>query len=367
VLDTLPPPAESRPSVPAPIQPAPPTGVVVSLDARDPFSLVAHWDAEPASLDRFFGSRLGDTLRLRVYAHYLGGVLMADQIVTSSAQHRLVPVLYTDTLYFAELGWVDSEGNWCGLATSAPRRTPPDTHANGWTERRARYQSSLESSTADAFGSTTKTKNEDPSPGQTSNPQPLKSTNLPPAVADDLLDESIALALTALVWEPTPVIFSPGNSAEVTQWVAHVISLPRGVTGELPPSPTSAELPGPIAVPTGVENPPSSPSIPLPLPPPPSSFWFKVNAELILYGSTEPDATVTVAGRPVQLRDDGSFSFRFSLPDGQFELPAVAVKADRSDGGTARLSFSRATELTGEVGIHPQDPSLSPPVAEAIH
>jgi len=46
-----------------------------------------------------------------------------------------------------------------------------------------------------------------------------------------------------------------------------------------------------------------------------------VNAELIIYGATEPDAQVTIGGRANQAAPDGSFSFRFSLPDGDYELP----------------------------------------------
>ena len=49
----------------------------------------------------------------------------------------------------------------------------------------------------------------------------------------------------------------------------------------------------------------------------PKNFWFNVNAELIIYGATEPDAKVTLGGHEIKLRSDGSFSYRFSLPDGK--------------------------------------------------
>jgi hypothetical protein len=98
----------------------------------------------------------------------------------------------------------------------------------------------------------------------------------------------------------------------------------------------------------------------------PRGFWFNINAELIIYGATEPDARVTLAGRPIRLRPDGTFSFRFALPDGQYELPAVAVSADGTDGRKADLAFSRSTDYTGEVGAHPQDPQLRPPDASSV-
>src|SRR6185436_14436777 len=95
-------------------------------------------------------------------------------------------------------------------------------------------------------------------------------------------------------------------------------------------------------------------------------FWFKINAELIIYGSTEPDAHVLIGGRPIRLRADGSFSYRFALPDGAYELPVIAIANDGHDGRAAELRFSRATRYSGEVGAHPQDTALKPPAAENL-
>ncbi len=60
-------------------------------------------------------------------------------------------------------------------------------------------------------------------------------------------------------------------------------------------------------------------------------FWLVVNTELIVYGATEPDAKVTVAGKPVQLREDGTFTLRFALPDGRQEIPVEGVSCDGVD------------------------------------
>lgn len=92
-------------------------------------------------------------------------------------------------------------------------------------------------------------------------------------------------------------------------------------------------------------------------------FWFRVNAELIIYGSTEPDARVTIGGRPIRLREDGTFSYRFALPDGSYELPAVAISRDGDDARMADLRFARATNYLGAVEMHPQDPALKTPAA----
>lgn len=57
-------------------------------------------------------------------------------------------------------------------------------------------------------------------------------------------------------------------------------------------------------------------------------FWLVVNTDLIVYGATEPDATVMIQGNPVKLRKDGSFSMRFTLSDGTISIPVKAVNAD---------------------------------------
>jgi len=95
-------------------------------------------------------------------------------------------------------------------------------------------------------------------------------------------------------------------------------------------------------------------------------FWFNVNAELVIYGATEPDAKVTLGGQAIKLRSDGTFSFRFALPDGKYDLPAVAISADGTDGRAAELKFSRETEFLGEVGATPQDAALKPPLPENL-
>jgi hypothetical protein len=73
-------------------------------------------------------------------------------------------------------------------------------------------------------------------------------------------------------------------------------------------------------------------------------FFFNLDAELIVYGSTEPTAKVMIQGEPVQLRSDGTFTMRFSLPDGRQILPAVAYSADGVEERTIVLAVERNTK-----------------------
>jgi len=74
-------------------------------------------------------------------------------------------------------------------------------------------------------------------------------------------------------------------------------------------------------------------------------FWFMVNTELIVYGATQPDATVTIQGKPVALRPDGTFQVRFALPDGKQVIPVTARSADGVEERTITPAVTRTTRV----------------------
>jgi uncharacterized protein len=76
----------------------------------------------------------------------------------------------------------------------------------------------------------------------------------------------------------------------------------------------------------------------------PKGFWLKADTEIIVYGSTESDATLTVQGQKVTLRPDGSFSLRFYLPDGEQSYPIEAVSKDGSMSKKITFEVKRGTE-----------------------
>ena len=141
-----------------------------------------------------------------------------------------------------------------------------------------------------------------------------------------------------------------GNSAEIPELVGHL--------GEPGIAPAQFPLPAPLGGEAESGSSPMSAAEP-----PLSGFRFNINAELVIYGATEPGASVTIGGRPIPLRPDGSFSFRCSLPDGDHTVTVSAVSA-QGDSRQAELNFSRQTVFCGDVSVAPPDQTLEPPAAQ---
>ncbi|MEG4457256.1 DUF4912 domain-containing protein [Microcoleus sp. N9_A1] len=75
----------------------------------------------------------------------------------------------------------------------------------------------------------------------------------------------------------------------------------------------------------------------------PRQFWLVADAELIVYGATEPDATVYVGGQPIKLNADGTFRFQMSFQDGLIDYPIFAVAADGEQNRAIHMKFERET------------------------
>lgn len=82
---------------------------------------------------------------------------------------------------------------------------------------------------------------------------------------------------------------------------------------------------------------------------------FEVDAELIVYGSTTPGASVTLAGEPVRLRPDGTFTVRMDLPDRRQVLPVVACSRDGLRQRTTVVAVERNTKVMEPVSRNQMD------------
>ena len=93
-------------------------------------------------------------------------------------------------------------------------------------------------------------------------------------------------------------------------------------------------------------------------------FFMHVNAEVIFYGGTHPDAKVRIDGREIKLSPDGSFRYHFRFPDGDYQIPIVAQSPDGVEERSATLGFKRATSRKGAVGHTSQPATLKKPVGK---
>jgi hypothetical protein len=339
------------------------------LAARDPHWLYAAWDLNQEQLGRYNAQSADRHLVLRVYVDAVAGAPHNEIHLQPDSRDWFVHVGCGGTKYVAVLGLYDAGGDWVAITTSSATFTPPDTLSEDTTAQFATIPAEI---SFDHLLSVVQAAVQENVPLAEALVQ-IRATEyhqLSPQAGSErawtpeqeqALAEIIDFDSVRRVWM---------GSMEITELIRRklarelVVSVPGlSALGALPPSLPSSPMGGAIqqgelgslAGPFGAAA--QKPGKP---------FWFNINAELIIYGATEPDAKVSIAGRDIQLRPDGSFSFRFALPDGAYALPAVAISAGGNDQREARLEFSRQTGYRGEVLAHPQDPALKPPTAAAI-
>lgn len=316
------------------------------LLARDPYTLFAQWDLAESELNRARGRAADGMIVLRVHRRSVEGPVVVEIPVLGGERHEFIPVPHAAMPYACQLGYRSAEGRqWFSLAQSETVVTAPDPQAYRpcSTPLKMGRWSALEDFT---FQTTELSVS---FAGHLASPLPAAHvTAVAPGSVDHRTGGTTANAGFASMPAVTPLA-SP-SSADLI----HLAGAPLN-----PGSAPSAGVPVSDLGRIAVFEIPSSPVV---LPPElRRGFWFAVNAEVVVYGSTEPDAAITLAGRAVKLRPDGSFSFRFSLPDGQFQLPITAASADGVERRGAELRLSRATGLSGDVGAHPQEQSSRPP------
>jgi uncharacterized protein len=325
------------------------------LAARDPHWLYASWDLTRAQQLRYNAKSADGHLILRVYAGSVSGQPVSEIHVHPESRHWFAHVERAGTKYAAALGYYQAGRKWAGISTSGPTLTPPDTVS---TDSSARFTTIPVELTFAKLVAMVKGALRESAPlaqaleelRQSGHPELPARAQLPAAAwtpaQERALAQVISMDLVQHVWM---------GSLEITELIRRRVELEISSLGVaqfgLPAAPAGAV---------------SSISSPFGGAQRPKGFWFNINAELIIYGATEADATVTIGGRKIKLRPDGSFSCRFALPDGKYELPVVAISADQTDGRGAELKFSRKTDFRGDVGAQPQDPALKPPKPENL-
>ena len=86
------------------------------------------------------------------------------------------------------------------------------------------------------------------------------------------------------------------------------------------------------------------------------SFWLVADAELIVYGATDPAARLTIGGEDVPLSPDGTFRIQVPFRDGQQLYPIEAIAADGEQKRNITLEFRRSTP---EANVNPQEAAVA--------
>ncbi len=334
--------------------------------ARDPHWLYAHWDLSAPQREAAAKASARGEWVLRVLDGE--GRVVAEERPPTEARSWFVHVARAGARYRAELGTRRAGGEWGVVVSSEETLTPAEeVSGEGWvrfetlppevplavlvklvTEALPEHPPLLEAIAelrAEGWPGLPALHGAEPGPWSPEQEQALAGV--------------LSTDATRRVWF---------GSLEITelvrrQWLRDLsLSSTEWALGEQPGGidrgPGGAGGPGSVTSPTGGPGGEAAGG--------PRDFWFNVNVELIVYGATDPNATVTVGERPIRLRPDGTFSYRFSLPDGEYGLPLRAVSPDAAETRVAELGFRRSSAYRGEVGVHPQERGLRVPGVESV-
>ncbi|OKH19814.1 Rho termination protein [[Limnothrix rosea] IAM M-220] len=307
----------------------------IVLLPRDPQWAYAYWDI-PNDHKQYLRNQGGQQIALRLYdvtdldLNHQAPHNVQEYLCDEMAREWYFPIPVSDRDYILDIGYRCADGRWLSLAKSAPIRVPP-VYPSDWVEDifvTVNWEEDLQGKTV---------------------------YNLVPPAKKQA--EAAAAAAAAAAAESNPIydeIFGDLQSLEAQRIAGSLYGSMQHVAGSVPPqeSLSSYVFPsgmGMWAVPnaSGLSNVSglnmSGAGFASMPPARPRKFWLVADAELIVYGATEPDATVTIGGQPIKLNPDGTFRFQMSFQDGNIDYPIVAVAADGEQTRSVHMTFDRAT------------------------
>jgi hypothetical protein len=302
----------------------------IVLLPRDPQWTYAYWDI-PNEHKEELRRQGGQQLALRVYdvtdvnLDYQRPHSIQEYPCDELAREWYLPMPVSDRDYVVDIGYRCADGRWLVLARSAAVHVPP-VYPSDWIE--------------DQFITVGW---EDDLRGQTYAELVPPSQKTVAGVRADangnpIYDEIFGMAESAEAQRVAGSLFGsmqhvPGSMAPEQAVSSYVF--PSGVGMWAVPTMSGITMSG-----AGMSGVGFSASMP---PIRPRQFWLVADAELIVYGATEPDATVTIGGRPIKLNPDGTFRFQMSFQDGSIDYPIMAVAADGEQTRSIHMKFARET------------------------
>ena len=284
----------------------------IVLLPRDPKWAYAYWDVSNEH-KQDLRNQGGQRLMLRLYdvtdidQQHQSPHSMHQQECHEMARSWYVEVPVSDRDYTIEIGYLTADDRWLLLTRSVPVRVPP-IYPSDWVRDQfltVGWEESLVDRAVFSLGRP----EAEPDDAAT-------VTELPPAYSELLTlsqEQAVTRVAGSLFGSMHQVL--PAEMALVPNMSGlNVSGLNMSGIG-------------------GASMPPARPR----------QFWLVAEAELIVYGATEPDATLTVGDREIPLNPDGTFRFHVAFPDGQIDYPIQAVAADGEQSRSVHLSFERQT------------------------
>ncbi|WNC59634.1 DUF4912 domain-containing protein [Thermosynechococcus sp. QS41] len=292
----------------------------IVLMPRDPQWAYAYWDV-PNEHREELRRQGGQQLALRLYD--ATNINLDSQIPHSVqeypcdelAREWYLPIPVSDRDYVVEIGYRCADGRWLVLARSAPVHIPP-TYPSDWVWDQfitVDWDMDLRGKTLFDLGA--------PLAG-TAEPHPIYEGIF--AMAEGAEAQRVAGSLFGSMHQV------PGSISQLPEMAISSYVFPSGVGLWAVPTVSGLTMSG-----VGF----SASAAPIR----PRKFWLVADAELIVYGATEPDATVTIGGRPIKLNPDGTFRFQMSFQDGLIDFPILAVAADGEQNRAIHMKFTRET------------------------
>lgn len=297
----------------------------IVLMPRDPQWAYTYWDI-PNEHKEELRRQGGQQLALRIYdvtdidLGYQSPHNVQEYPCDELAREWYLPVPVSDRDYTIEIGYRCADGRWLVLARSAPVRVPP-VYPSDWIEDHFITISWEEDLRGKTFAELV---------------PPSKKVAMAGAYAGNGIYEEI---------------FGMAQSTEAMRVAGSLFGSMQHVAGSVQPmhleTISSYVFPSGVgmwAMPTVSGLTMSGAGFSASAPPiRPRKFWLVADAELIVYGATEPDATVTIGGRPIQLNPDGTFRFQMSFQDGLIDFPIMAVAVDGEQTREIHMKFNRET------------------------
>ncbi|MEH2237687.1 DUF4912 domain-containing protein [Nostoc sp.] len=303
----------------------------IVLLPRDPQWAYTYWDV-PNEHKEELRRQGGQQLALRIYdvtdinIEYQSPHSIQEYPADELAREWYLPVPVSDRDYVIDIGYRAADGRWLVLARSTKVHIPP-VYPSDWIEDvfiTVNFEEDLRGQTQYELVPPAK------KIATTANVGVNVNTN---GNSNPIYDEIFGLAESAEAQRVAGSIF--GSQQQRPEQTISSYIFPSGVG--LWAAPTVSGLTASGAGMSGVGF--SASAVPVR----PRQFWLIADAELIVYGATEPDATVTIGGRPIKLNADGTFRFQMSFQDGLIDYPILAVAADGEQTRSIQMKFNRET------------------------